>query len=461
MRHVVVMTTTSSIGLVSVFFVDALNLFYISLLGVQQLAAAIGYASTLLFFSVSISIGIMIAGSALVARALGEGDNEKARILSGVSIVYMIVPLTFLSMAIYPAREFLLSLMGAKGNTLEVASQFMQIVIPSIPLMGFGMIAGALLRSVGDARRGMYVTLFGAAAAMVFDPIFIFGLDLGVTGAAIATFLARIVMVLVGLYGLLYVHKMVARPNLQNLKNHAKPFYKIATPALTTQLATPVGNAYITASIAAFGDGAVAGWAIIGRLIPVAYGAIFSLSGSIGPIMSQNLGAGLIGRVRQTLRDALLFTLIFCIVMWAILALIRNPIINLFSATGDAASLINLFCLLIAGSFIFNGAMFISNATFNNLGKPLRATGFNWARATIGTIPFVYVGQAWGAEGVLIGWGLGAVVFGTLSAWAALRHINTLTEPGGPPTQPPNPSAGHAPPSANSPFTTGKGASAG
>lgn len=457
MRHVVVVTTTSSVGLVSVFFVDALNLFYISLLGVQQLAAAIGYASTLLFFSLSIAIGIMIAGSALVARALGAGESEKSRSLSTASFIYMVTAMTLLSVALYPTRDVLLSMMGAKGDTLRVASHFMQIVIPSIPFMGFGMMAGALLRSIGDARRGMYVTLFGAAAAFVFDPIFIFGLDMGVTGAAIATFLSRIVLVIVGLYGIVYVHDMMARPSWQGLKNHAKPFFKIAAPALTTQLATPVGNTYITASIAAFGDSAVAGWAIIGRLIPVAFGAIFSLSGAVGPIMGQNLGAGLMQRVRQTLRDALVFTLIFCIAMWALLAMIRDQIIELFGATGDAASLINLFCVLIAGSFIFNGAMFISNATFNNLGKPLRATAFNWARATIGTIPFVYVGQAWGAEGVLIGWGLGAVLFGTLSAWAALHHINTMPDDSGAKLPPP----GHLPPSANSPFTTGKGASTG
>jgi Na+-driven multidrug efflux pump len=71
MRHVVVMTATGSIGLVAVFIVDALNLFYISLLGQQELAAAIGYAGTLLFFSTSIAIGLSIAATALTARALG------------------------------------------------------------------------------------------------------------------------------------------------------------------------------------------------------------------------------------------------------------------------------------------------------------------------------------------------------------------------------------------------------
>src|SRR3979490_3001872 len=79
MRHVVVMTATGSIGLMAIFIVDFLNLFYISLLGQQELAAAIGYAGTVLFFTVSLCIGITIAGTALVSRALGARQRGDAR----------------------------------------------------------------------------------------------------------------------------------------------------------------------------------------------------------------------------------------------------------------------------------------------------------------------------------------------------------------------------------------------
>ena len=72
MRHVIVMTATGSIGLIAVFVVDALNLFYISLLGQQELAAAIGYAGTLLFFSTSIAIGLSIAATAARPGRLPE-----------------------------------------------------------------------------------------------------------------------------------------------------------------------------------------------------------------------------------------------------------------------------------------------------------------------------------------------------------------------------------------------------
>jgi putative MATE family efflux protein len=455
MRHVVVMTATSSVGLVSIFAVDALNLFYISLLGQQELAAAIGYAATIMFFSISFCIGIAIAAAALVGRALGAENAERAKSMATWSLIYMFLLGVVIAAVAYPLLPFFLSIIGAEGETLELSLRFMQIVIPSIPLLGLGMCMGALLRAKGDPRRAMYVTLSGGAAALVLDPLFIFGLDMGLNGAAIATFCVRIVLVVVGLWGVHSVHKMLGKPKLQDGMGNLKAFFTIAIPATVTQLATPIGNAYVTSAIAEFGDDAVAGWAIVGRLLPVAFGVIFALSGSVGPIMSQNYGAKLLPRVQSTLRDGLIFTLIYCTIVWAFLAIANPWIIQLFGAKNQAADIISIFNWLVAGSFLFNGALFVANAAFNNLGFPLWATFFNWGRATAGVIPFVYVGKSYGATGVLMGWGLGAIVFGIGSVIVAFRVVSNL-----PMNDDEHDSASVSPPpSSNSPFTSGKGAS--
>ena len=85
LRHVIVMTATGSVGLVAIFIVDALNLFYISLLGVQELAAAIGFASTLLFFTISWRSASPSPVRRLVARCLGRGSREEAARMGGAS----------------------------------------------------------------------------------------------------------------------------------------------------------------------------------------------------------------------------------------------------------------------------------------------------------------------------------------------------------------------------------------
>lgn len=458
MRHVVVMTATGSLGLMAIFVVDVLNLFYISLLGVQELAAAIGFAGTLMFFTLSVSIGLTIATSALVSRALGRGDRERAARTGGAAILFMLLVNGSIAALMWPFIDDLVRLIGATGETAELATHFMQIVVPSTPIMAVGMCTTGILRGVGDARRAMYVTLAGGLAAAVLDPLLIFVLELGLTGAAIATVLSRLALVAVGLHGAWRVHKLVTLPDAAHLASVAKPFFAIGVPAVMTQIATPVGNAYVTVEIARFGDDAVAGWAIIGRLIPVAFGTIFALSGAVGPILGQNYGAKLYGRLQNVLRDSLILTLVYVTCAWAILALLSDEIAALFGATGDARELVIFFCIFAAGSFLFNGALFVSNAVFNNLGYPTYSTVFNWGRSTLGIIPFVWVGATlYGAKGVVAGWGLGAVLFGVVSVIVCFRVIRNITDRSPPDDgQLPEP-----PPTANSPFSTGKAATAG
>ncbi|MFZ2320818.1 MAG: MATE family efflux transporter, partial [Pseudomonas sp.] len=190
---------------------------------------------------------------------------------------------------------------------------------------------------------------------------------------------------------------------------------------ILANLATPCGAAVVTHAMAQFGPAAIAGQATIERLTPVAFGLVYALSGAVGPIIGQNLGAGRLDRVQQTLRSSLLFMTLVVGAAWLLLALGQALIICAFSAEGLTAELIALFCSLLAASFFFVGALFVANAAFNNLGRPLYSTAFNWARATLGTIPFAYLGAHFGPTGVLIGPAVGAVIFGSLALWVAFR----------------------------------------
>ncbi|MCP4010691.1 MAG: MATE family efflux transporter, partial [Proteobacteria bacterium] len=267
----------------------------------------------------------------------------------------------------------------------------------------------------------------GGIVNAVLDPILIFGLDMGVAGAATASLMARITVLLVGV---LYVARSNCLPcsiDPREFRKDLSDIVKIAIPAVLTNVATPVGNAYVTASIAGFGDGPVAGFSIIGRVIPVAFGIIFALSGAMGPIIGQNFGAGNMQRVRQTLIDSLLFSSLVVAAISLLLWFAQGYIIEIFHAQPEAASLIQFFCTFIAISFVFNGAHFVTNATFNNLGYPVWSTLTNWGKATVGTIPFVWLGAQWfGAEGALAGQAVGTVIFGIVTVVMALRLTQRL-----------------------------------
>ena len=427
LRHVLGMTAAGTVGLVAVFLVDVVNLLYISMLGQQEMAAAVGYAGTLLFFILSLSIGLSIAAGAITAQALGRGERVHAQQLAGASLVLMAAIMGIAALVAFPFLPDLLQLLGATGSTAELALRFSRIVLPSAPLMGLGVCLSALLRSVGDARRAMLVTLGAGVATALLDPLLMFGFGWGLDGAAIATFLARLVMVGIGLYGVVHIHRLYVWPSTSVLRQTLRPFLAIGIPSVLTQVATPVGNAFVTESISAFGDNAVAGWAVVGRIIPVAFAALFALSGSVGPILGQNLGAGRHDRLRSTMRDSLKVVVAYVLCVWLLLALGSGSIAEVFHAEGEARELIVFFCVFVAGSYVFNGAVFVANAAFNNLGFVLYSTVLNWGRATLGVVPFIWLGgHYFGARGVLGGYGLGVVLFGVASVVLCFRVLDRL-----------------------------------
>ncbi len=428
MRHVINMTAAGAVGLVSIFAVDILNLYYISLLGDERLTAAIGYASTIMFFTISLNIGFSIAATAIVSRAIGSGEIENSRQAAGTVLAYTAIASTITAIFLYPLIGPILTLLGAKGYVHEVALNFMRIVILSVPLMGLGMCTSGLLRAKGDAKRSMYVTLSAGIVAAILDPLLIFYFDLGVQGAAISTALTRIAMVTIGFYGVWKIHNMIAKPKLIDLKRFSWPFIYIAIPALLTQIATPFSNAYMTATMSEFGDGAVTGWTIIGRLVPLAFVAMFTLSAAIGPILGQNLGAKLYERINSTMRDSLIFIFIYTMIVWAILALFSNQIVSAFGVSNEAAELVLFFCYIIGGTYLFQGGLYVANAAFNNLGYPFLSTIFNWGRASVGTIPFVWYGSNWGANGALAGFVIGGIFFGITAIIACFWVIARLPE---------------------------------
>lgn len=427
LRHILVMSGAGGIGLGAIFLSDLANIVFLSWLNDQAVLAAVGYASSILFFTTSIGIGLSIASTTLVSRALGERRRLRAARYSINAHLANLIAGTVSALIIFLAIPWLLTLLGATGRTHELAARYLYILTPAMPALTLAMTSAAVLRSAGDARRAMNITLYGAVVNTILDPIFILVLGLGIDGAAWATVCARIVFMAIGLYGVIRVHGLIARPRLPAFVADIPAFAKIAVPAILTNIATPVSNAYVTAAIATHGDDAVAGWAIIGRILPVAFGAIYALSSSIGPIIGQNYGAREGARMREAFKLALGVNLAFTLAAWIVLALLSPSLIRAFGATGDAAHLIMLFNVGLAPLFAFMGALFVVNAVFNTLGYAQYATYLNWARATLGTIPLVHLGS-WlaGASGVLTAHMAGGTLFGCFGVWLCLRLFDRL-----------------------------------
>ena len=427
LRHVVVMTAASATGLIAMFGVDLVDMYFLTLLGEQELAAAVGFAGTLLYFLVSASIGLQIALGALVARSEGARRRDLASRYCSSSLLFNLVVSCVLSIIALVYLTELLQLLGATGKTLAYAESYAAILLPNSPALVVGMSAAAGVRALGDARRSLWATLIGSFVNALLDPLFIFGFNWGLEGAAWASVVSRWAMLAVSWYALYFVHRLPRRISWVEFRDDMRPILAIAAPAILTNMATPIGGSFVLRSMSQFGDSAVAGAAIMGRITPVAFAAIFALSGAVGPIIGQNAGAGLYPRVRETLHSALAFMAVYVLSVWLIMGISGPWIVKAFAASPQAADLILFYTQFLAGCFVFSGALFISNAAFNNLHHPHWATAFNFSRVLLGTIPAVYLGAQWyGARGVMAGEVLGAVVFGSLAFVTANALVNRL-----------------------------------
>ena len=429
MNHVVVMTLTSAVGLMAMFLVDLADLWFITLLDIVEATAAVGFAGTIVFSNLSVGLGVSIAGGALVAQALGRDDEEGARSSASSALVLSMITGAIMAILVAAFARPLLTLLGATSGTLEIARTYLLVIVP-----GFLLLAGAItlsftLRAIGDPRRAMYVTLTTAITNAILDPIFIFGLDLGVPGAALATVCANLASFGVGFYCLQRHHGFLVRPTLASVRASLRPMSRIALPAIATQLATPFSIAYLTAVTARFGTDAVAAVAVINRLIPVAYGIIFSLSGAVGPVVGQNFGAGRFDRVRQTLIDGFKFSTGYTIIISLLMLALAGTLPGWFNATPEAAHLISYYYTFIGFTWAFAGVQFVAQAAFNNLDRASWSMWFNWGKATVGTIPLLHLGaHLAGTEGTLIAMGTANVLFGIAAALTALWLVKALQE---------------------------------
>ena len=433
LRHVSVMSFTSSIGMMCLFGVDLVDMVFISSLGNEALAAAVGYAGAILFFTTSISIGLSIATGSLVSRAVGAGDTATVLRLASSVFIFALFLGGVIAFAVWLALRPLVALIGAEGDTLELSVQYLSIVIPSLPLLMVSMSASAILRAHGDAKRAMYATMLTGITNAILDPIFIFGFGWELRGAAIASLFARMTMSGYVLYSLRrhYFLSGFARVPGADVITDVRRIGRVAVPAVLTNLATPIGGAFVTAQMAKYGAEAVAGNAMVSRLQPVAFAVIFSLSGAVGPIIGQNYGAKLYSRVRGAYRSGLIFNAGYVVFATIVLYALHIPLAMLFGAKpgSQAEKLLSLFCGPLALTWVFNGIIFVGNAVCNNLKYPFVATAINWSRHTLGVVPFVYLfsdGMDLGAVGVLVGRETGGGIFALISVGTVMYLTRRL-----------------------------------
>ena len=403
-RHLLSMTAARSVGIMATFVVDFVDVLFISRLGDTRLVAAVGFSAAALFFIRAIAIALGIATTALVAQAVGSGNEQRAaRYAFNLSLLSFVL-MTTIAAAVWLGRGTVLSWVGASGETLHFASGYLGIVLIGLPLLALGNCGTATLFALGSARLAMLVSLSATLTQAALDPVFIFVLGWGLHGAALAAVCAQAVMAAVAWYCLLCRYRLRAPLAPHLLAADIPAITAIAFPAMLTNLTSPIATAYAARSMAQFGDAAASAFAVIMRLVPLGFALLFSLSAAVAPIVGQNAGAARFDRVRETLYNALVFNFTVTAIVCLLLFAARDILPGWFTLSGEAAALLRYFCSGIALLYGCKGMIFFMNAAYNNLGRPFYATAANLACLTCGSLPLISLGgHYFGARGVISG----------------------------------------------------------
>ena len=153
MRHVAVSSFTASIGLMAIYAVDLIDLIFISMLGYEEMAAAAGYASALMFFTSAVNIGLSVAAGVLISRSIGEDEELEAREYATSTAMLVILTGLVIPIALLVNVEFFVGLLGASGQVAELAATYLWIVLPFTWMSGLSMLWRAPAGQVSFAFR--------------------------------------------------------------------------------------------------------------------------------------------------------------------------------------------------------------------------------------------------------------------------------------------------------------------
>jgi putative MATE family efflux protein len=415
------MTMPMIYGMILLMTFNLVDTFFVSLLGTLPLAA-ISFTFPITFTLLSLTIGLGIGTSAVIAKALGKGDTESAK-NSGTAAMYLAAIIVgFLSFIGFSFIDEIFLLLGASKSLLPLIHEYMDIwFIVSVCLIG-PMIGNSILRASGDTKTPSIIMGSAGVINAILDPIFIFGFGpvpaMGIQGAAIATLISWIcglifVLVVVG-YRRQLIHTSLL--SLDVFISSSKRILHIGLPAAGANMLTPIAAAILTAIVATYGESAVAAFGVGSRIESIACLVVLAMSMTLPPFISQNFGAGNMHRVEESYKKSIKFVLAWQLFIYGILVLIAPFIAGAFAKEQAVADIIKLFIWVLPLGYGLQGIIILTNSSFNALHKPMVALVLSIIRLFVCYVPLAYLGSLYfGLEGFVFGALLGNVVMSFIS----------------------------------------------
>ncbi len=383
----------SIVSMIMVLVYNLADTFFIGQTKDAYMVAAVSVATPafLLFMAVGMLFGI--GGTSLISRTLGEGNEQKARNASAFCFWTGLV-IGIISMAvIFIFAEPVSLAIGASGETVGYASQYLRIVSTAIPFLIIGSSFSNIIRAEGNAQTAMMGMVIGNLINIVLDPVMILGFGWNVAGAAIATVLGNVFS------AVFYIGHMLSKKAMLSI--HPKYFkakegiaagvFAIGVPASLNSILMSVSNIIVNNIMSGYGDMAVAGLGVAMKVNMIVVMLLIGLGTGIQPILGYCFGAGNRKRFLDVLKFSMILAFAISAVMTAVCYCGADPLVHAFLEDEDAFSYGMSFARIYIYSGPVIGLMFVFVNAIQSAGAALPALVLSISRQGLIYLPVLFL----------------------------------------------------------------------
>ena len=419
-------TWPMAIGVLALLGFQLVDSAFIARLGTAPLAAQ-SFTFPLSFLIIGIQVGLGIAIAALISRALGAGEEARARRLGSLVLLAGTGIIALLAVLLWALQAPIFGLLGADAATLALIRDYWAPQLLAAWLGAALYFGYSLFRAHGDTWLPGKMMVVTSLVNLVLDPLLIFGVGewegLGLPGAAWATTIAFSCGLLV-LGRRLRHSDWLSREGLRHeVRRSAGPFVGIAGPAMVSQLMPPLAAMLAITVVATLGEASVAAWGLASRLETLSLMVVLAMTMSLPPWLGRCYGAGDWDQVHRLMRLALKVVVVWQLVLGLIMAAAAPWVALVLAGTPEVRDDLAMLIRFLLPSYAALGVCMIVVSAGNALGWPLRAMLMSGARLFLFYLPCLGLG-AWlgGLAGLAVGAALGNLLAG-LAAWRVLRRI--------------------------------------
>ena len=416
------MLVTNLYNLADTFFIGQTN---------TQSTAALGVVFPFMSLIQAVSFFFGHGSGNYISRQLGARQPGNATTMSVSGLVYSMVVIAVAAILGLLFCDPVLMAMGSTGTILPYARPYFIYILLGAPFISGSFVLNNQMRLQGNASLAMVGILSGALLNIVLDPVFIFGLGMGVSGAGLATFISQavcfgIMLKMSFLSGGVGIHLKEFRLSSSILKEITAG----GLPSLFRQGLMAVSTMCLNLCASLYGDSSVAAFSIVGRVVGFALAIIIGFGQGFQPVCGFNFGAQAFGRVREGFRFSTLSGLVYCLAI-AVLGLVFAPqIIGIFRA--DDAEVIRVGTLALrwqCATFPALAPVIMTNMFLQTTRQTVPAVIVALARQGLFLIPAVLVGTFfYGLDGLILAQSVSDVCSLVLVVPLAVHGLRTMGE---------------------------------